>query len=162
MGDQENKSCLIQNAVTEFREKLATKFVPGQVQGGASGGRPAAGHPRPGGATGRFPLGGAHCLKLRKFCNFGPVGLGNFGSRTIRKNIFRARPGPGRAQKYFCQNFESVEIPEAPGRFLKKSEMRIPGKVVQKCFTERLDFRGFGNHDASLVISETPYNRVAQ
>ena len=34
----------------------------------------------------------------------------------------RALVPPGRAQKYFCQNFESVTIPEAPGRFLKKSE----------------------------------------
>ena len=120
VGDQENKSCLIQNAVTGFREKLATKSVPGQVQGGASGGRPAAGHPRPGGATGRFPVGGAPCLKLRKFCNFGPVGLGNFGSRTIRKNISRARPGPGRAQKSFVSKFRVRANPGGPRSISEK------------------------------------------
>ena len=50
---------------------------------------------------------------------------GPFEKSSFLKNAqkyFRARPGPDRAQKYFCQNFESVTIPEAPGRFLKKSE----------------------------------------
>ena len=141
--NQEKNPVYLKTRSQNFAKKVSSKQHPGQIQDAACGGRPGGGHPRPGGATVRFPVGGAPCLKLRKFSNFGPVGLGNFGSRTIRKNIFRARPGPGRAQKYFCQNIQSVEIPEAPGRFLKKSEMRIPGKVVQKCFTERPDSRGF-------------------
>ena len=55
----------------------------------------------------------------------------------------RALVPPGRAQKYFCQNFESVTIPEAPGRFLKKSENENSWKSGPKVFRPATRLEGF-------------------